>query len=423
MKTLHVKPITSFNCTIKEIAPDKSISHRAALFSLLSDKPSVITNFLQGEDTLCMLSIVEQLGANVKRDGGDVIITPPTKIQEPKDILQCGNAGTAIRLLMGFLSTKKGFFVLSGDKYLNSRPMKRIADPLRKVGAIIDGREDGDLAPIAIRGNQLEPFKFESKIASAQLKSALILAALNLADASVISEKELSRDHTEKMLSGMGLKIEKEDKTLTIYPPKFPLKPLKISIPSDPSSGFFFAVAAAIIPNSKVVLKNMLLNPTRIEAYKILQKMGANIKFIKLESQYEDIGDIEVSYGELHGVEVSENIPWLIDEIPALAIAFSQASGVSRVKNAKELRVKESDRISTTVTNLKKCGIQAWEHEDGFSVESGELQKGEVDSFGDHRIAMSFLIAGLKCGIKVNDTQCIETSFPNFMELLEGLSK
>lgn len=423
MKTLHVKPVQSFHCEIADIAPDKSISHRAALFSLLSSESSKITNFLQGEDTLCMLNIVKQLGAKVQRDGGSIVITPPQKIKEPKEILYCGNAGTAIRLLMGFLATKRGFFVLNGDKYLNSRPMRRIANPLRDVGAKIDGRSDGEFSPLAIRGSKLKSFKYESEIPSAQLKSALILAALDLDSPSVVSEKELSRDHTEKMLSGMGVKIEKQNNSLTIYPPKKPLKPLDIHIPADPSSGFFFAVAAVIIPGSQIVLKNMLLNPTRVEAYRVLQKMGADIEFIKKESKYEDIGDIKVSYSELQGVEVSENIPWLIDEIPALAIAFSQAKGKSVVKNAKELRVKESDRISTTVTNLQKCGIEVEEYEDGFAVVGGELQEALVESFGDHRIAMSFLIAGLKCGMQVVDTECIETSFPNFTELLKRLEK
>lgn len=423
MKTLHVKPISSFDCEIADIAPDKSISHRAALFSLLSDESSKITNFLQGEDTLCMLHIVEQLGAKVQRDGDSIVITPPQKIEEPKEILYCGNAGTAIRLLMGFLATKRGFFVLNGDKYLNSRPMRRIANPLRDVGAKIDGRSDGEFSPLAIRGSKLKSFKYESEIPSAQLKSALILAALDLDSSSVVSEKELSRDHTEKMLSGMGAKIDRQSNSLTIYPPKKPLKPLDIHIPADPSSGFFFAVAAVIIPGSQILLKNMLLNPTRIEAYRVLQKMGAEIEFIKKESKYEDIGDIKVSYSKLQGVEVSENIPWLIDEIPALAIAFSQAKGKSVVKNAKELRVKESDRISTTVTNLQKCGIEVEEYEDGFTVIGGELQEALVESFGDHRIAMSFLIAGLKCGMQVVDTECIETSFPNFTELLKRLEK
>ncbi|MDR1555183.1 MAG: 3-phosphoshikimate 1-carboxyvinyltransferase, partial [Campylobacteraceae bacterium] len=368
MSILYISKADPFNLQISNIASDKSISHRCAIFSLLSDRTSVIKNYLRAEDTLCTLNIVKLLGACVKSEDEVLYITPPADIIEPPFVLDCGNSGTAMRLLMGFLSSCEGFFVLHGDKYLSSRPMKRVAAPLRNIGAKIDGRKDGDLSPICVRGTKLKPFKYKSQIASAQVKSALILAALNSKNdtPSLFSEPELSRDHTEKMLKGMSADISCEDNKIIIYPNKKPLQPLDIKVPSDPSSAFFFAVAAAITPNSKVLLQNVLLNKTRIEAYKILQKMGTYVEFIEKENKYESVGDIAVSFAPLKAVEVSENISWLIDELPALSIAFACAQGVSRVKNAKELRVKESDRISTVVKNLNLCGIEAVEKEDGY---------------------------------------------------------
>lgn len=421
MNSLHVKPIKPFNVVLEGVASDKSISHRAALFSLLSDKSSHIKNYLQGEDTLCTLHIVESLGATVYYDEGTMIITPPQKLKEPPHILDCGNSGTAIRLLMGFLASKNGFFVLHGDEYLAKRPMGRIANPLRSIGAKIDGRDGGNLAPIGIRGEKLSAFNYESPIASAQVKSAMILAALNASGVSSVTEPSLSRDHTERMLAGMGATIESDGLHVRIHPLKAPLSPLNLTVPADPSSAFFFALAAAITPDSKIVLKDVLLNKTRIEAYEVLRRMGTKIEYIETSNQYEPIGDIVVEYAPLKCVEVEENIPWLIDEIPALAIAFAHASGKSIVRSAKELRVKESDRIATTVSNLQKCGIRVHEFDDGFEVIGGELQRALVQSYGDHRIAMSFAIGGLRCGMQIDDIGCIATSFPNFLQLLQNI--
>ena len=422
MKTLHVSPKGSFEFVTEKIASDKSISHRCAIFSLLSNKPSVIQNYLPAEDTLCTLSIVQSLGANViKADDGTLTITPPASIQEPPLVLDCGNSGTAIRLLMGFLSSCEGFFTLTGDKYLCSRPMRRVADPLRSIGALIDGRSHGNYAPLGIRGEKLKAFHYESKIASAQVKSALILAALHAEGISTFRESELSRDHSERMLRGMGANVVSNGLEVTIHPLSAPLAPLTMKVPSDPSSGFFFAVAAAINVGSRVTLHNMLLNPTRIEAYKVLERMGADVQFVEKESMYESVGDIIITGKELHGVEVSENISWLIDELPALSIAFACAKGESVVRNAEELRVKESDRISSVVKNLRLCGIEVDEVEDGYTVSGGTLQSATINSFGDHRIAMSFAIAGTKTAMKIEDIECINTSFPNFIELLSTI--
>ncbi len=422
MKTLHVNPKNLFEFTTEQIASDKSISHRCAIFSLLSDQASVVRNYLRAEDTLCTLAIVQALGAHVETaEDGTLTITPPARINEPAQILDCGNSGTAIRLLMGYLASQEGFFILYGDQYLCSRPMRRVADPLRSIGAKIDGRSHGNYAPLGIRGEKLKAFRYESKIASAQVKSALILAALQSEDVCIFSEPELSRDHSERMLRGMGARIESEGLHVTIYPQTKPLKPLNLRVPSDPSSGFFFAVAAAISEGSRVVLRNMLLNPTRIEAYKILERMGAGVELIEKESLYESVGDIIVTGKALHGVEVSENISWLIDELPALSIAFAHAKGKSTVKNAQELRVKESDRIASVVKNLRLCGIEVEEFEDGYEVIGGKMHKATINSFGDHRIAMSFAIAGTKVGMEIEDTECINTSFPNFVELLSNI--
>lgn len=421
MSVICVEGKGKFDFKTDKIASDKSISHRCAIFSLLSDKPSTIKNFLEAEDTLCTLSITQSLGADVRREGEALVITPPSKLKEPATVLDCGNSGTAIRLLMGFLSAIDGFFVLHGDKYLASRPMKRVASPLRDIGAKIDGRDDGNLAPISVRGGELEPFNYTSPIASAQVKSALILAGLRGKGLSTFTEPQLSRDHTEKMLRAMGVDIKSEGTKVTLTPTKKPLNPLNITVPNDPSSGFFFALAAAITPGAKITLENMLLNPTRIESYKVLAKMGAKVEFIERNSTYDSVGDIVVEYAPLKAVTVEDNIAWLIDELPALSIAFACAQGKSTVKNAKELRVKESDRISTVVENLRKCGIEVEEFDDGYEVCGGVLQSTTVDSYGDHRIAMSFAIAGLRTPITVTDTDCIETSFPNFIELLSNI--
>ena len=425
MKSVKISPKNaSFHLNCSDIAADKSISHRCAMFSLLADKPSKIKNFLLGEDTLASLSIAEQLGAKVTQDGSTVTIIPPAKLTEPSNILDCGNAGTGMRLYAGLLSGIEGSFVLTGDKYLRSRPMNRVAIPLRNIGAKIDGRENGNLAPLAIRGGNLKSFKYESPIDSAQIKSALILAALQADGTSYYKEELLSRDHTERMLSGMGASVKKqEDGWIKIEPLSKPLNPLNITVPADPSSGFFFAVAAAITPKAKTVIQNVTLNPTRIEAYKVLEKMGAKISYVEKENIYEPIGDIEISYnGQLNAITVEKNIAWLIDELPALSIAMATAKGTSLVKNAKELRVKESDRITTVLTGLNACDIKTIEHEDGYEVIGGNIKAATINSHGDHRIAMSFAIAGLLAEMQIEDTDCIDTSFPNFFDILKKIT-
>ncbi|MDX1294810.1 MAG: 3-phosphoshikimate 1-carboxyvinyltransferase [Sulfurimonadaceae bacterium] len=417
MSTVRISPAESFTFKTDAIAPDKSISHRSAMFATLADGETVVTNFLRGEDTMNTLKIVEHLGATVE-DDGETIRIRSNGIKETAEILDCGNSGTGMRLFCGLLASADGHFILTGDEYLLRRPMKRVTGPLRDIGAKLDGRNNGDLAPLSIRGGHLKAFTYESKIASAQVKSAMILAALSADGLCTHIEPELSRDHTERMLKGMGAGISVEGLTTTIEPMKGLLKPLTIRVPADPSSAFFFAVAAAITPGATAVLQGVTFNPTRIEAFKALERMGAEITYDLKEDQYEPIGDITVKNAPLKAIIVDDNISWLIDELPALSIAMACAEGTSTVKNAEELRVKESDRISTVVNNLRKCGIEVDEFEDGYTVTGGTLKQATVDSYGDHRIAMSFIIAGLRCGMEVTDTDCINTSFPNFFNLL-----
>jgi len=422
MSSVKVNKASSFSLRISEIAPDKSISHRCAMFAMLAEGTSEITNFLRAEDTLNSLNIVKNLGATVIDDGVTIKIRSEG-IKESSEILDCGNSGTGIRLFCGLLSSAEGHFVLTGDEYLRRRPMKRVTAPLRDIGAKLDGRNNGDLAPLSIRGASLSAFNYESKIASAQVKSAMILAALRADGECTYSEPELSRDHTERMLKGMGAEIEVHGLKTIIKPMKKLLTPLKIRVPADPSSAFFFAVAAAITPDSDVVLEGVTLNQTRIEAFRALEKMGANISYETTDNKYEPIGNIHVKYAPLCAITVEDNISWLIDELPALSIAFACADGVSVIKNAEELRVKESDRISTVVNGLRACGIEVDEVHDGYSVRGGELKEAKIDSHGDHRIAMSFIIAGLRCSMNVDDIACINTSFPNFFELLEKITE
>ena len=421
MSFVEVCAADKFSLSINSIASDKSISHRSVMFAMLADGTSEIENFLRAEDTLNSLEIVKNLGAEVE-DDGKIIKISSDGIKESFEVLDCGNSGTGMRLFCGLLSSAEGHFVLTGDKYLRRRPMRRVTEPLRSIGAQIDGRESANLAPLSIRGASLKSFEYTSVIASAQVKSCMILAALRADGTCTYSEPELSRDHTERMLKGMGAAIEVDGLQTTIKPLKSLLTPLKIRVPSDPSSAFFFAVAATITPNAAVVLEGVTLNPTRIEAFKALERMGADIKYVQTDDKYEPIGDVHVKYAPLHAITVEDNISWLIDELPALSIAMACAEGDSVVKNAEELRVKESDRISTVVNGLRECGIEVDEYQDGYSVHGGTLKSATIDSDGDHRIAMSFVIAGLRCGMKVTDIECINTSFPNFFELLEQIT-
>lgn len=416
-------------------ASDKSLSHRAVIFSLLAQKPCFVRNFLMGEDCLSSLEIAQNLGAKVENIAKNSFkITPPKTIKEPNKILNCNNSGTSMRLYSGLLSAQKGLFVLSGDNSLNSRPMKRIIEPLKAFGARILGREDNHFAPLAIVGSPLKACDYESPIASAQVKSAFILSALQAQGTSAYKESELSRNHTEIMLKSLGANIQNQDGVLKISPLEKPLEAFDFTIANDPSSAFFFALACAITPKSRLLLKNVLLNPTRIEAFEVLKKMGASIEYAIKSKDLEIIGDIYVEHAPLKAISIDQNIASLIDEIPALSIAMLFAKGKSMVKNAKDLRAKESDRIKAVVSNFKALGIECEEFEDGFYIEGLEdisqlkqhfskIKPPIIKSFNDHRIAMSFAVLALVLPLEIDNLECANISFPTFQLWLNLFKK
>ncbi|MUU42609.1 3-phosphoshikimate 1-carboxyvinyltransferase [Helicobacter pylori] len=416
-------------------ASDKSLSHRAVIFSLLAQKPCFVRNFLMGEDCLSSLEIAQNLGAKVENTAKNSFkITPPTAIKEPNKILNCNNSGTSMRLYSGLLSAQKGLFVLSGDNSLNARPMKRIIDPLKAFGARILGREDNHFAPLAIVGSPLKACDYESPIASAQVKSAFILSALQAQGISTYKESELSRNHTEIMLKSLGANIQNQDGVLTISPLEKPLEAFDFTIANDPSSAFFFALACAITPKSHLLLKNVLLNPTRIEAFEVLKKMGTHIEYVIQSKDLEIIGDIYIEHAPLKAISIDQNTASLIDEIPALSIAMLFAKGKSMVKNAKDLRAKESDRIKAVVSNFKALGIECEEFEDGFYIEGlgdasqlkqhfSKIKSPIIKSFNDHRIAMSFAVLTLILPLEIDNLECANISFPTFQLWLNLFKK
>ncbi|WRG29292.1 3-phosphoshikimate 1-carboxyvinyltransferase [Helicobacter pylori] len=416
-------------------ASDKSLSHRAVIFSLLAQKPCFVRNFLMGEDCLSSLEIAQNLGAKVENTAKNSFkITPPTAIKEPSKILNCNNSGTTMRLYSGLLSAQKGLFVLSGDNSLNARPMKRIIEPLKAFGARILGREDNHFAPLVIVGSPLKACDYESPIASAQVKSAFILSALQAQGISAYKESELSRNHTEIMLKSLGANIHNQDGVLKISPLEKPLEAFDFTIANDPSSAFFFALACAITPKSRLLLKNVLLNPTRIEAFEVLKKMGTSIEYAIKSKDLEIIGDIYIEHAPLKAINIDQNIASLIDEIPALSIAMLFAKGKSMVKNAKDLRAKESDRIKAVVSNFKALGIECEEFEDGFYVEGLEdinplkqrfsrIKPPIIKSFNDHRIAMSFAVLTLVLPLEIDNLECTNISFPTFQLWLNLFKK
>nr|WP_232264641.1 3-phosphoshikimate 1-carboxyvinyltransferase [Helicobacter pylori] len=402
---------------------------------MLAQKPCVVRNFLMGEDCLSSLEIAQNLGAKVENTAKNSFkITPPTAIKEPNKILNCNNSGTSMRLYSGLLSAQKGLFVLSGDNSLNARPMKRIIEPLKAFGARILGREDNHFAPLVIVGSPLKACDYESPIASAQVKSAFVLSALQAQGISAYKENELSRNHTEIMLKSLGADIQNQDGVLMVSPLEKPLEAFDFTIANDPSSAFFFALACAITPKSRLLLKNVLLNPTRIEAFEALKKMGTSIEYAIQSKDLEIIGDIYIEHAPLKAIAINQNIASLIDEIPALSIAMLFAKGKSMVKNAKDLRSKESDRIKAVVSNFKALGIECEEFEDGFYIEGLEdisplkqhfSQKKPplIKSFNDHRIAMSFAVLSLALPLEIDNLECANISFPQFKRLLNQFKK
>ena len=415
-------------------ASDKSLSHRVCMLALFAEGKCKVSRFLQAEDTMRSLHIATSLGLSYELNGKDLILNPPKDgLRPPSNILYCGNSGTSMRLYAGLISGANLYAILCGDKYLHARPMERIVEPLKSMGANIIARDTG-LAPLSLlpREAPLQGINHESNLSSAQVKSAVILAGLQASSPSSYKEAALSRDHTENLIQAYQkhkfLKIDSKG-ALQVTPfsafecGQAPLKSFEIDIPNDPSSAFFFVVLAIILPQCQVMLKRVMLNKTRTEALKVLESMGATLSYHHVQVGVETSADILVKSSSLKATTVSKNIAWLIDEIPALSIAFSVAKGRSIVRNAGELRVKESDRIGAVIEGLRNFGIEVIEHEDGFEVEGGSLKRGKVDSKGDHRIAMSFAIAASLCGGEIGDCECINTSFPNFLSILGQFSQ
>lgn len=409
---------------------DKSISHRSVIFSGLARGESVIRNFLLAADTMSSYNCMRQLGVEMTREGSFIRVEGKgiEGLQEPFQVLDCGNSGTTIRLLSGLLSARPFFSVLSGDSSLNKRPMKRIISPLNSMGAVINARSQGNYPPLAINGRNLTAINYTLPVASAQVKSALFLAALTAYGETTITEPHKSRDHTERMLGAMGAGIQEEGLKIKLRPGAN-LLPQEFIVPGDISSAAFFMVAAAIVPGSELLIKGVGINPTRSGIIDLLIQMNANIK---IENQQvisgEPVADLIVSHSDLKAVEVSGDIvPRLIDELPVLAVAMAVASGTSIVHDAQELRVKETDRIEAITAELKNMGVTAEAMEDGFIIQggAGTLKGTQVNSHGDHRIAMSLAVAALLAEgeTMIANPQAVDISFPGFWQEMERLSR
>ena len=434
MKQLKVNPLKNPIKTTILVPPDKSISHRAIIISSIANGRTEIKNLLASEDCLNTLKIMQQLGIEVNSYNNFETVTIYGKrlnsLTEPKNVLNCGNSGTTIRLLSGLLCGQRFLSILTGDDSLITRPMGRVIEPLTLMGAKIFGREHGTKAPIVITPGILHGISYEMPVSSAQVKSAIMLAGIQAKGETRIIEKEKSRDHTERMLSAFGAKI-KLDKNEIVIGSEQSLEAQSLCIPGDISSAAFFMAACAIISGSEMVLQKVSVNPTRSGIITILKKMGVKIESSnKKEISGEPIADLFISSGDLTACEVKGNmIPLLIDEIPILCIVMAQAKGKSIIKDAKELRFKESDRIKTMSEVLRKLGVEINELEDGLEITglAGELFKIdhsiEWPKHCDHRIAMSTAIAALKANepIQVLGAEWINTSFPNFEKLINQI--
>lgn len=413
-----------------ELIGDKSISHRAVMFSSISKGHNKISNFLMGEDCLSTISCFRKMGVDIQIDGKDVYVKGNGLygLQRPKEILDVGNSGTTIRLMMGILAGNKFDATLIGDNSIAKRPMKRVTDPLRLMGCNIEGKDDANYTPIKIYGGDLKAIDYHMPVASAQVKSALILASLYANDTSFIYEKVKSRNHTEIMLKSFGADINVENLKISVNPVN-ELFSQDIYVPGDISSAAFIIVSALITKGSEVIIKNVGLNETRTGIIDVVKNMNGNIEIIneRLVSG-ELVGDLLVRYTkDLCATTIDKDIiPRLIDEIPVIAVLATQAEGTTIIKDAQELKVKESNRIKSMVENLKILGADIEELEDGMIIKGkSKLNGGKIKTFKDHRIAMAFstlnLISDEK--IKLDDEDCINVSFPGYFDLIKSLTK
>ncbi len=403
------------------IPSDKSISHRAAIFATLARGKSVIKNFSNGQDPKSSLEICKVLGAEVEFQQNRLIIKSDGVLKAPKKVLYCGNSGTTMRLMAGVLAGQNFNSVLTGDESLSNRPMGRIIEPLSLMGAEI--KSNNNKAPLEIYKSELRGIEYKSPIASAQVKSAILLAGLFADGKTSFTEEFLSRNHTELMLKYMGAKIETYGLTTTVQ--KSILNPSEFEIAGDISSAAYFIAAGLIVPNSDLILKNVGLNPTRTGILEVLRQMGADIEVLdERVVSNEVVGDLRVKSSNLKGCEIKgEIIPKLIDEIPIIAVLATQAEGQTVIKDAGDLRNKESDRIKTTVSQLKKLGADIEETKDGMIIRQSKLQGGvEVETFSDHRLAMSLYVAGLLCGCTIDGFEWAGISFPEFDGMFSRLN-
>jgi 3-phosphoshikimate 1-carboxyvinyltransferase len=409
-----------------ELPGDKSISHRSVMFAAIAEGDTRITGFLTGEDTMNTAKAVRMLGIGVEGIGTGSLKVHGRGLHglsEPAGVLDLGNSGTGMRLLAGLLAGQDFFSVLSGDEYLRKRPMARIVEPLRQMGARIDGRSGGRLAPLAIRGRGIRAIDYQSPVASAQVKSALLLAGLYANGATSVSEPSKSRDHTERLFRFFGVTVKEEGNRVTVPGLQRLRAPGPLAIPSDISSAAFFMVAASIVPGSDLLIRNVGVNPTRTGVIDVLAAMGADIGLENRREQAgEPVADIRVRHARLRAGKISGDvIPRAIDEIPVLCVAAAYAEGTTVIRDAAELRVKESDRIATMAAELRKMGVAVTESPDGMEITGRESLTGALsESHGDHRVAMSMAVAGLAARgeTSVRDAGWIETSFPGFERLL-----
>ena len=409
---------------IVNIPSDKSISHRAIMFTSLAKGKSVIKNFSNGQDPHSSLNVCKALGINAEFINNELIVKSKSILSAPRLPLDCGNSGTTMRLMSGILAGQNFNSILIGDESLSKRPMKRVIEPLSLMGAKIESNEFK--APLKIFGQELKPINYVSKLASAQVKSCILLAGMNIDGQTSFTEPYVSRNHTEIMLKYMGANISVNNTTVTIE--KSELEPKTIEICGDISSAAYFIVAGLIVPNSKIILKNVGLNPTRTGILEVVEKMGGKIEILdKRNISGEDVGDIQISYSNLNACTIEgEIIPRLIDELPVIAVLATQAKGTTIIKDAQDLRNKESDRIKAVVTELKKIGADIEETHDGFIINGKTKLKGdaEVETYHDHRLAMSLYVAGLICEkpIAINSFEWVGISFPEFDKLFNSLS-
>jgi len=432
ISTLTVRQARTIGGEIS-VPGDKSLSHRAVLFSALADGTTVITGFLPGEDCVCTMRALQAMGCNIETDTATRLIVHGVngKLRPPLEPLDCGNSGTAMRLMAGVLAGQNFTSRLVGDPSLSSRPMKRIVDPLTKMGAKIHGVGDKHTAPLDIVGQPLTGIEYTLPVASAQLKSCLLLAGLFATGTTSITEKTPSRDHTERLLAHfhappvIDLKDEGQGKTIRVRGGSR-LHARDFSVPGDFSSAAFWIAAAAALPGADLTITNLGLNGTRTGLLSVLLRMGAHINESISDSSCEPYGTVRVYGRKLRGTKISgAEIANVIDELPIISAIGAVADGDTEIRDAHELRVKETDRIAAMATNLRAFGVAVTEHDDGMTIHGGSALTGaKVGSFGDHRIAMSCAVLGLfaKGETTITETGCIATSYPTFQEDLQKVA-